>query len=71
VEKRQDRVVLVTIRATIDPVIPDRMVITMTRHLIKPGGEPTSESASSVLGACGTLDQWLTEFAASADSIRT
>lgn len=68
VERRPDRVVLVTIRATINPLVPDRMLITMTRHWINPAGAPKSESTSSVMIACGVLDRWLTEFASSGDS---
>lgn len=68
VEMSQDRSVMVTIRATVDPLVPDRMVLTLTRHPINPAGEPESETTSSRLRACRQLEMWLAEFAASAES---
>lgn len=59
---------MVTIRAIVDPLVPDRMVITLTRHPINPVGEPESEATSSRLGACRQLEMWLAEFAASSES---
>lgn len=59
---------MVTIRATVDPLVPDRMVIALTKHPINPAGEPESETTSSRPGACRQLEIWLAEFAASAES---
>lgn len=68
VEMSQDRSVMVTIRATVDPLVPDRVVVTLTRHPINPAGEPEAETTSSIQRACRQLERWLTEFAASEDN---
>ena len=57
-----DRSMMVTVRATVDPSVPDRIVITLTRHPINPVGEPNTETTPSVLAACRQLEKWLSEF---------
>ena len=63
-EMTHDRSVMVTIKATVDPSVPDRMVITLTRHPINPTGEPNSETTPSVSAACRHVERWLSDFAA-------
>lgn len=64
---QEDRSVLVTIRAVIEPLVPDRMVITLTRYMINPDGETETETTSSIDTACRHMERWLTNFAESAD----
>ena len=66
-EVSQDRSVIVTVRAAIDPLVPDRMVISLSRHFINPGGEEATETTSSIPAACGVLDTWLSEFRRASD----
>jgi hypothetical protein len=61
----QDRSVMVTIRAAIEPLVPDRIVITLTHYMINPEGETESETTSSIHTACRHLERWLTDFAES------
>jgi hypothetical protein len=53
---------MVTVRAGIDPLVPDRMVIKLNRHLIEPPGEEETETTTSISAACIVLDRWLSEF---------
>ncbi len=58
----QDRSLIVTIRAAVDPLIPDRMVIRLARHPINPRGETESETTTSIRVASRRLELWLTDF---------
>lgn len=66
-EIAQDRSVVVTVRASVEPLIPDRMVITLTRHPINPEGGAITETTPSIQTACRQLETWMTEFKVSAD----
>jgi hypothetical protein len=64
----QDRVLLVMLRASVDPLVPDRILITLTKHRVHPADEPESRSTSSVGAASRLVEQWLTEFSAPTDT---
>lgn len=66
-EVAQSRSLMVTIRASVDPIVPERIVITLTQHPINPAGESETETTSSITGASHRVTRWLSEFAESSE----
>jgi hypothetical protein len=71
VEVGQDRAVLITVRAAVEPLVTDRVIIRLTRFSIHPSTDPSIETTASVHEACRLIEQWLNELMGATDETGT